>query len=425
MQCIKKIGLLLFGILLLMPAQSQEIFTGELDKLARKYVKKKKNKALIIGVIINGNYYVKGYGELGKNQPQAPTAQTLFEIGTLSSVFPATLMVQMAYEGDLNTAIPIRQLLPESLTFPAFQPQICTEVVINLNQREGYPLYPKRAISCKDDPLASPVDPTLCDLATHSSGLPNQLGKQQYAWHPFYSMNFKAERINDWEKLQFYNRLEQAPIMDHPGIKYRFSTAGIALLGQLLADQKGLSYADLLRSRITERLNMPQTRAELNREQKVHLAPGHTAKGKPACCWSFDALEPAVGLKSSTADLLSFLVANLNTKDPYWSPIFEQTHQPYLGMRRQKLGKPTWAGYGWLSSTLSKESNLPVVWMNGGTRGYSSFMGLQKDKQVAVVVLSNSANSVDEMSFKILEILIDRERLLMETAAIDKDQSSF
>ena len=63
------------------------------------------------------------------------------------------------------------------------------------------------------------------------------------------------------------------------------------------------------------------------------------------------------------------------------------------------------AGYGWFVSILSEESNLPVNWMSGGTGGFRSFMAFNKDRNMAIVILSNSANPVEEMGFEILEYL--------------------
>jgi D-alanyl-D-alanine-carboxypeptidase/D-alanyl-D-alanine-endopeptidase len=71
----------------------------------------------------------------------------------------------------------------------------------------------------------------------------------------------------------------------------------------------------------------------------------------------------------------------------------------------EKGGRVTSMGYGWYTSTLTEESNLPVVWINGGTGGFRSFIGFIKDTNTAVVVLSNSTNGVDEMGFEILELL--------------------
>jgi CubicO group peptidase (beta-lactamase class C family) len=45
------------------------------------------------------------------------------------------------------------------------------------------------------------------------------------------------------------------------------------------------------------------------------------------------------------------------------------------------------------------------VWHNGGTGGYRSFVGFIRDTEVAVVVLANSAKSVDSVGVKILKLL--------------------
>jgi len=63
------------------------------------------------------------------------------------------------------------------------------------------------------------------------------------------------------------------------------------------------------------------------------------------------------------------------------------------------------AGYGWLISTLNEQTNQPVIWANGGTGGFRSFIGMVKDTETGIVILSNSANSVDEMAFEILELM--------------------
>ena len=73
------------------------------------------------------------------------------------------------------------------------------------------------------------------------------------------------------------------------------------------------------------------------------------------------------------------------------------------------------AGYGWFVSILSEESNLPVNWIGGGTGGFRSFMAFNKDKDMAVVILSNSANSVKEMGFEILEYLAKISNQAMTT----------
>ena len=46
---------------------------------------------------------------------------------------------------------------------------------------------------------------------------------------------------------------------------------------------------------------------------------------------------------------------------------------------------------------------MEAIWHNGGTGGYRSFIGFNKKKRQGVVVLSNSANSIDDLGFHLLE----------------------
>ena len=46
-----------------------------------------------------------------------------------------------------------------------------------------------------------------------------------------------------------------------------------------------------------------------------------------------------------------------------------------------------------------------MVWHNGATGGFATFLGLVRETRTAVVVLSNSANSVDDVAVEILKTL--------------------
>ncbi len=44
----------------------------------------------------------------------------------------------------------------------------------------------------------------------------------------------------------------------------------------------------------------------------------------------------------------------------------------------------------------------PIPWHSGGTWGYHSFIGFDKEKRLGVVVLSNSSNGVEDIGFRLL-----------------------
>jgi serine-type D-Ala-D-Ala carboxypeptidase/endopeptidase len=58
-------------------------------------------------------------------------------------------------------------------------------------------------------------------------------------------------------------------------------------------------------------------------------------------------------------------------------------------------------GFGWLIFTPRHKSQ--VVWHNGGTWGFASFAGFSPERDRAVVVLSNTARSVNRLGWRLLD----------------------
>jgi serine-type D-Ala-D-Ala carboxypeptidase/endopeptidase len=61
-------------------------------------------------------------------------------------------------------------------------------------------------------------------------------------------------------------------------------------------------------------------------------------------------------------------------------------------------------GLGWLL-VHSPEPAGPLLWHNSGTNGFRSFVGVARDRGIAVVVLSNTARSVDRLGFRLVRAL--------------------
>jgi hypothetical protein len=59
----------------------------------------------------------------------------------------------------------------------------------------------------------------------------------------------------------------------------------------------------------------------------------------------------------------------------------------------------------WQDSELGSGAHL--LWHNGGTGGFCSFLGIVREERLGVVLLSNSENSVDELGVKLLESLVE------------------
>src|ERR1035438_5926121 len=84
------------------------------------------------------------------------------------------------------------------------------------------------------------------------------------------------------------------------------------LLGQALASRANVPYSTLLHDQITGPLNMRDTAIALTPEMQARFIPGYDGNGRPAHAWDLDALAGAGGIRSTAADMLTYLQEQLH-----------------------------------------------------------------------------------------------------------------
>ena len=149
-------------------------------------------------------------------------------------------------------------------------------------------------------------------------------------------------------------------------------------------------------SRVLDPLSMIDTSISLTPSTRKRLAHGHDAALEPVPGWDIPALAGAGALRSSANDLLTFLEANLGIRESPLRAAMEATHrsQRPFGPGGMEIG------LGWL---IRSEHEREIHWHNGGTGGYASFIGFDRNAGVGVVVLSNTARAVDDLGFHLLD----------------------
>ena len=90
------------------------------------------------------------------------------------------------------------------------------------------------------------------------------------------------------------------------------------------------------------------------------------------------------------------------------------THEVRVNTYQLKNKRPVAGAYGWMVSPLKKDGTIDVYWINGGTAGYRAFIAFEKKTNTAVVLLSNSANNIDELGFHLMEALYVEKELIAE-----------
>jgi len=312
---------------------------------------------IVVGVIDPQGRRVIAYGSLDKGDLRPLNGDTIFEIGSATKVFTSLLLADMVQRGEVALSDPIEKYLPSDVKVP---------------QRGG------RSI-------------TLVDLATHTSGLPRLPTNM--------AMKDPANPYADYTVEQLYQFLSTYQLTRDIGSQFEYSNLGGGLLGHVLARRAGMDYETLVRSRIAGPLDMTSTAITLSPEMRARLAVGHNAELKPVPNWDIPTLAGAGALRSSANDLLTFLAANLGyTKTPLAAAMASM-----LAVRRPTgnagMGE---VGLAWI---ISKPSTDEIIWHNGGTGGYRSFMGYDPKTRVGVVVLSNTftAAGVDDIGMHLLD----------------------
>ncbi len=314
------------------------------DMLVQRIDVEHKNDSIVVGVISKHGREIIAYGKLDRDDPRVPDGETIFEIGSITKVFTALLLSDMALRGEVKLNDPVSKYLPASVHMPT---------------RNGKQI-------------------TLLDLATHYSGLPRQ------------ATNYGRDYTLD----QMYEFLANYTLTRDPGAKYEYSNFGGGLLGQVLATRAGTDYATLLRDRITGPLQMNHTAVQLSPEMEADLAPGHNDGGSKAPSTDTNVQLGAGAIRSNVDDMLIFLAANMGLIKTPLLPAMKKM----LSVRRPAEGG-TQIGLGWDISN----GRVQIVSHGGHTYGYDTFAGFDPHRKIGVVVLSNSTASVDHIARQIFD----------------------
>lgn len=106
---------------------------------------------------------------------------------------------------------------------------------------------------------------------------------------------------------------------------------------------------------------------------------------------------PAAGsLRATADDMLRFLSACLRPPPEPPGPALALAQRPHA-----RIGRRAGVGLCWIIA--SRRARPRIVWHNGGTWGFRSFAAFAPQTDTAVVVLSNSARSVDRLGFQLVE----------------------
>jgi CubicO group peptidase (beta-lactamase class C family) len=150
------------------------------------------------------------------------------------------------------------------------------------------------------------------------------------------------------------------------------------------------------RKRVWKPLGMTHTAITLTPWMKQHLALGHDEKGDVTANWDLPTFAGAGAIRSTTDDMLKFASANLHPERGKLQEAMAFAH-----VERAPAGNPMMGiGLNWFSRHALADT---IVWHNGGTGGYRTFIGFVQKKNMAVVVMTNSGgDGADDIGMHLL-----------------------
>jgi beta-lactamase class C len=211
---------------------------------------------MAVGVSLDGRRYFGEYGSASPKQNLPVTRATLFELGSISKTFTATLATLAEIDGKLKLTDTVGQHLPELRVSPVGEVR-------------------------------------LVDLATHTAGgFPLQLPD-----------NVKTQpALMDW-----YRAWEPKFAA---GTMRSYANPSIALLGLVTARAMGESFAKLAEGRLFPALGLTRTYINVPEAEKKAYAWG-TRDGKAVRAGASPIAAEAYGVTSNTTDLLRYLEVSM------------------------------------------------------------------------------------------------------------------
>lgn len=308
---------------------------------------------IAVAVVYNDTTMVFTKGNAANNRPV--TNETIFEIGSITKTF-TTLMLSMSVE----------------------------EGKVRLNDKVSvfFPDLKKSLIG----------DLSLLELATHTSGLPANPK----------NINKKGDSTKGFTSEKLISGLRKTKLRKRG--EFRYSNTGIMLLGEIMEKVQMTNYETHFDNINNRLLHMNNTNF-VNKLAKEYLADGYDSKGRLVNKWQFEAFNPAGGLHSTIEDMLQYLLLNMQIssavkEDPRLNTIGRNWHKIQIYGKDNKYNTEL----GWISEAVSDEVDL--VWHNGETNGFSSYLGYLPQFKVGVVILSNQEGGIDEIGSTVLNLLI-------------------
>ncbi|MFI9816858.1 serine hydrolase domain-containing protein [Saccharothrix variisporea] len=294
-----------------------------------------------VAVLVDGDVVDAAAGVLNLATGVPVTSDAVFQIGSITKVWTATLVLRLVHEGLLDLDRPVREYL------------------------DGFRLA--------DEAASATV--TTRQLLNHTAGFDGDI--------------WTDTGRNDDAVRKYVEALADAVQYFAPGELFSYSNSGYVVLGRLVEVLRGKPFNRVLREELVTPLGLSHVATDVEEAILLRPAVGHERVEpdgplEPVRRWSLvPATAPAGAMFAMSArDLLGFVRHHLST------PGYDVMREPQVEVREPGLVDGHW-GLGW---SLPDCGGPVVLGHSGYTMGQRAFVRVVPDAGVAVALLTNGGD---------------------------------
>lgn len=346
---------------------TDNLLENYLDTLVHNHVTKFFVDPYVCGMslaFIDGTeVFTYNYGETMNGNSILPDNNTMYQIASVTKTFTSITMNHWLHQNDISQDSSIVSFLPDSISLG----------------------------------LSNGVDVTFRHLLNHTSGLPRIPNNMP-------NINTNDPYI-EYDSLKMYEYLMNNSLLRVPGtapvnwdqFNVYYGNLAYGLVGTILERQTGISLQTIFEETLLTKLGLNHT--TLDRIENFPNRAFPNRKDYNAAYWHFESMSGAGGLNSNLNDLITY-ARFLITEDESTKlgKAITKSLQPAYIIGTQTISHP-WLKY-------SNSSNDIVFRHDGATYGFSTEFRVNKEKQRAMICLSNNYNSDHDKA--ILNTLFNR-----------------
>lgn len=306
-----------------------------------------------IGVIDGAKLvWTRNYGFADMEAKRAPTADTVYRIGSITKQFTTIALLRQVEAGTMALTDPLEKHVPE---LKAVQ-----------GRKDGWPA------------------PTLLQVATMMSGLAREPGMT--------CRDHSVGPLSVWQR-KVLECLPTTSYAHEPGTQYLYSNIGYATLGVAIERAGKQPFTDQVMTGIVAPLGMTRTGWEPTSALRTDLAHGYTRRdGKSDRTRPDRELEgrgyrvPNGNLFSTVNDLARFVMWELGSLQ---APVLKRDTQTFNYARTYSANGAMTSGYG-LGFMATRRGDLVALGHGGSTAGFRASALFDPRTNTGVVVLRNA-----------------------------------